>query len=73
MANAKVDWTSLHKYAPSTCWCKCVAWPGAPFNSHAKFVIDKNFKGMVSEIPCPKCGRNDSFFKVESETETFRL
>ena len=62
-----VDWTIVEKYPPNEITCRC----GALFHAHAMFDKEKGRK--VLRRPCPKCLRDDNFWKISSAPESMTL
>lgn len=64
--HTKVDWAALHKYGPNNNTCVC----GVTWTSHSKGVILESGRfGVVSELPCPGCGKHDTIRQSSSPPE----
>lgn len=61
-----IDWSEFTG-AEDTCRCRC----GKIFRSHAKFVMAA--KGMITEKPCPHCGKNNDCRRVTSDPEVMEV
>jgi len=65
MTDYGIDWTGHSDYPPDHCECKC----GGRWDSHTKTIIHKGKMVIVTEKPCPKCGKNDEIRAVRGDWE----
>lgn len=63
-----IDFTDLHKYPPHDNECRC----GAYYESHSRFVGPPKLC-VVTERPCPGCGKHDNLRSSRGRPHDFTL
>jgi hypothetical protein len=65
----EIDWSAFGPTVQTTCFCRC----GILFRSHAKAAKVGDRFLLVTQRPCPNCGRRDNCSRAGTDPEEFTI
>lgn len=64
-----IDWSKFTEPPTTTCYCRC----GTRYRSHCKSARVEGLWRLVSQKPCPGCGKTNDCYRASTDPESFTI